>query len=45
MSEVGFTPNSEQLAWMRDQLAEQFPHLDVTVIWREGAFHVEALPR
>ncbi len=36
--------NREHAAWMRDELAEQFPDLDVTVEVRDRTFYVEALP-
>jgi hypothetical protein len=38
------TLTAEQRAYMRDQLAEEFPHLSVTVDMRDGALLVEALP-
>ena len=38
------TPTTEQAAWMRDQLAEQFPDLSVSVELRGRTFYVEAVP-
>ena len=38
------TPTSERAAWMRDQLAEQFPDQSVSVELRGRTFYVEAVP-
>lgn len=37
-------PTTSQLALMRDELAEQLPHLSITVEMRDGAVCVNALP-
>lgn len=43
MSAPAFTPS--QLGWMTDRLAEEFPHLSVSVELRDGTLYVDALPR
>ena len=45
MSADPWIPTPDQLAWMRDELAEQFAHLSVSVEMREGTIYVEAVPQ
>lgn len=45
MSGGDWTPTTDQLREMRDELAEQFPHLTVSVERRDDdTIHVRALP-
>ncbi len=41
---TGFVPTAAQLTWMRDELAQQFPDLAVSVAMRGDVLHVEAVP-
>jgi len=39
-----WSPTDAQLDWMRGELAQQFPHLNVAVEMREGTIYVDAVP-
>lgn len=42
---AAFIPTTEQLAWMQDEMAAEFPHLTVSVEWRDEQIYVEGLPK
>jgi hypothetical protein len=40
-----WTPTLHEVRWMKAQLAEEFPELEVRVTYRDGVLQVVAAPR